>query len=93
VLNTILDDTDDLLQQASDLPAALISRRLGAESAVILEIARQLSHQLRQRDPLSECVALSKPTFAISAIKGLGRLQWLRRGRHQGLPAGTGAMR
>jgi phytoene/squalene synthetase len=93
VLNTILDHTDDLLQRASDLPAALISRRLGAESAVILDIARELSHQLRRCDPLSERVELSKPAFAMSAIKGLGRLKWLKRGRHRGLPAGTGAMR
>ena len=93
VFDAVLDNTDDLLQRASDLPVALVSRRLGAESAVILEIARELSRQLRRRDPLSERVTLSKTTSAFSAIKGLGRLQWLKRGRRQGLPAGTGAMR
>lgn len=89
VLDRILDGTDDLLQLASDLPAALQSRRLGAESAVILEIARQLSERLRRYDPIAGRVELSKPAAAMTALKGLGRLQWLRRGRHQGLAAGT----
>ena len=93
VLNAILDGTDDLLQRASELPAALVSRRLGAESAIILEIARQLSGQLRRRDPLFERVELSKPVFVFSVLKSLGRLDWLKRGGHQGLPTGTGVMR
>lgn len=93
VLDTVLDGTDDLLKRAFELPSALISRRLGAESAVILETARELSDLLRRRDPLSGRVALSKPVFAFTALKGLGRFQWLRRGRHQSFSAGTGAAR
>lgn len=93
VLDAALDGTDALLQRAAELPLALTSRRLGAETAVILEMARQLSSLLRRRDPLAERVELSKLEFAFAALKGLGRLQWLKRGRPQGLPAGTGAVR
>ena len=93
VLDVALDGTEDLLQRAGDLPAALRSRRLGAESAVILEIARQLSDQLRRRDPLAERVELSKPMTALAAIKGLGRFQWLFGRQQTRLPSETRAIR
>ena len=80
VLDHCLDGTDALLDQAAALPAVLTSRRLGAESAVILEMARELSKLLRRRDPLAERVQLSKSSFVLTALKGIGRLQWLRRG-------------
>lgn len=82
VLDAVLERVDDLLQRAAGLPGALVSRRLAAESAVILEMARTLSLALRRRDPVAERVELSKPAFAFAALRGLGRLQWLgRRGR------------
>lgn len=80
VLDEVLDGTDGLLRVATGLPGALNSQRLGAETAVILEMARTLSRLLRRRDPIAERVELSKPAFAFSALKGLGRLQWLKRG-------------
>ena len=82
VVDEVLDGTNDLLRVASGLPGALNSRRLGAESAVILDMAKALSCLLRRRDPLAEQVKLSKLAFGLSALKGLGRLQWLKRGSH-----------
>ena len=48
---------------AGELPRALRSRRLAAESAVILAIARRLAKELRWRDPLAERVELSRLRF------------------------------
>ncbi len=79
VLDGLLDRTALLLAEAETLPGALASRRLGAESAVILEMAKTLLAALRKRDPLAERVELSKPAFLLAAIKGLLRLHWLKR--------------
>lgn len=80
VLDHALDGCDDLLAHAADLPRQMRSRRLGAETAIILEIARRLAGMLRRQDPLARRVALSKPQFMVTAMIGLGRLQWMRRG-------------
>lgn len=93
LLDEVLDGTDTLLRKAAFLPAALTSRRLGAESAVILEMARKLARQLRQNDPIATRVELTKPVFAITALLGLGRLQWLRRGRREDQSLQKEAMR
>lgn len=93
VLDQTLDGTDALLEKAVNLPAALNSRRLGAESAVILEMARKLSGELRRRDPLAERVELSKAGFALTALKGLCRLQWIKRGSRHDLPRPTEALK
>ena len=93
VLDKALDGTDDLLDRATDLPRQMTSRRLGAETAVILEMARTLSAKLRQGDALTTRVTLSKPRFAFAAFIGLSRLQWLRRGRLNRPAIGSRAMR
>ena len=84
-LRRVLDDTlegiDQLLRAAEDLPRALASRRLAAESAVILAIARRLALELQRRDPLAERVELGRAAFLRCALEGLGRLPWLRRRR------------
>jgi hydroxysqualene synthase len=84
-LRRVLDDTlagvDRLLLAAEDLPRALASRRLAAESAVILAIARRLAARLRRRDPLAERVELGRLTFLCCALEGVGRLPWQRRRR------------
>lgn len=80
VFDHALAGTDRLLESAADLPKMLISRRLGAESAVILEIARRLSLELQRHDPIKGRVELSKGSSALTALKGLGRLHWLRSG-------------
>ena len=82
-LRRVLDDTlagvDQLLAAAADLPRALASRRLAAESAVILAIARRLARELRRRDPLAERVELGRPAFVYCALQGLAGLPWTRR--------------
>jgi squalene synthase HpnC len=74
VLDRALDGVDALLIAAGELPRALRSRRLAAESAVILEIARRLARELRSRDPLAERVELSRPRFVLCGLLGVGRL-------------------
>jgi squalene synthase HpnC len=73
MLDRVLDGVDGLLAAACHLPRALRSRRLAAESAVILEIARGLAKELRRRDPLAERVALSRPQFLRCGLLGLAR--------------------
>jgi squalene synthase HpnC len=79
VLDRALDGVDDLLRAAGDLPRALRSPRLAAESAVILEMARRLAKELRARDPLAERVELTRPRFLLCGLSGLGRVLWARR--------------
>jgi hydroxysqualene synthase len=84
-LRRVLDDTlagvDRLLAAASDLPRALGSFRLAAESAVILRIAQRLAVELRRRDPLATRVELGRPAFLRCALQGLAGLPWTRRRR------------
>jgi squalene synthase HpnC len=79
VMDRVLDGVDALLATAGELPRALRSRRLAAESAVILEIARRLASELRRRDPLAERVELSRPRLLLCALLGLGRTIGARR--------------
>jgi squalene synthase HpnC len=72
VLDRTLDGVDGLLETARHLPRVLASRRLAAESGVIVAIAQRLAALLRRRDPLAQRVELSKPQFLLCAIKGLG---------------------
>jgi squalene synthase HpnC len=74
VLDRALDGVDALLTTAGELSRALRSRRLAAESAVILEIARRLARELRWRDPLAERVELSRVRFVLCGLSGIGRL-------------------
>jgi hydroxysqualene synthase len=82
VLDHALDGVDALLATAGGLPRALRSRRLAAESGVILEIARRLAGQLRRRDPLAERVELSRPQFLLCGLLGIGRMVRTRPRRH-----------
>ena len=74
VLDDVLDGVDRLLLDAQALPSALRSRRLGAEAAVILAIARRLAAELRRRDPLAERVELGRAALARCAMSGLARI-------------------
>ena len=69
-----LDGVEELLVSARRLPAVLGNRFLAMESAVIVAIAQQLTHQLRRRDPLAEHVVLSKPAYASCFLKGVARV-------------------
>jgi squalene synthase HpnC len=83
VLDQALDGVDDLLATARDLPRVLASRRLAAESGVIVAIARRLAVELRRRDPLAERVELGRPQFLLCGVKGLGMALGPRRQRAQ----------
>jgi squalene synthase HpnC len=83
VLDRTLEGAVDLLDAAADLPRALRSPRLAAESAVILEMARRLAMELRGRDPLAERVELSRPRFVLCGIVGVGRALWQRHPRRR----------
>jgi hydroxysqualene synthase len=73
VLDRVLDGVDAMLITADELPRALRSRRLAAESAVILAIARRLAWELRWRDPLAERVELSRLRFLLCGLTGIGQ--------------------
>jgi squalene synthase HpnC len=66
-----LDRCDAMLDGARGLPAALGSRRLAAEAATILWLARRLSARLRRGDPLAGRVAPSRADFARAGVLGL----------------------
>ncbi len=96
VLDQALDGVGRLLERARDLPRVLASRRLAAESAVIVAIAQRLARELRRRDPLAERVELGKPRFLLCGAKGLATLLWPRRGspeRRAAVPASGRAAR
>jgi squalene synthase HpnC len=71
VLDRALDGVDQLLETAQQLPRVLASRRLAAESGVIVAIARRLAVELRRRDPLAERVELGRPQFLLCGVRGL----------------------
>ncbi len=71
VLDRCLDGVDALVIEARRLPSGLVSRRLGLESAVIVDIAMTLSAKLRREDPLARRVALSRPAFLRCGVRGV----------------------
>ncbi len=71
VIDECLDQTDDLIALARTLPEQLRSRRLAAESAIIVFLARRLSHLLRRQDPIARRVKLSKLDFALGLVYGI----------------------
>jgi hydroxysqualene synthase len=76
VVDRAIAGTETLLVEARKLPKALASRRLAAETAVIVSIADGLIRQLARRDPLAERVVLGPVRFAAAAVSGLFKL-WL----------------
>jgi len=71
VVDRMLDECDKLMDVARHLPSVLRSRRLAAESAVIVRLATRLSARLRKGDPLATRVALSKQDFLRAGIGGI----------------------
>jgi squalene synthase HpnC len=70
VIDRMLDGCEDLMTDARKLPAALKSKSLAMESAVIVRLAERLIRLLRKGDPLASRVALSKVDFASAGIRG-----------------------
>lgn len=79
ILDSVLDQTDELLAQAAELPAALRSARLAAQARATLACAHALAGQLRRADPIRERVALTPGDVARAGAMGLARTL-LRRG-------------
>ncbi|MEM6912687.1 MAG: squalene synthase HpnC [Pseudomonadota bacterium] len=71
VIDRLLDVCCELNGQAEELVSGLKSRRLAAESAVIVKLAKRLHDRLRVGDPLAERVALSKTDFIAAGAVGL----------------------
>ena len=71
VMDRMLAVCDTLNQRAEALENRLQSRRLAAESGVILRLAKRLSVRLAKHDPLATRVALSKFDFARAGCAGL----------------------
>lgn len=70
VIDRMLDCCEALMPDARRLPAALKSKHLAMESAVIVNLAARLIQLLRKGDPLATRVALSKLDFARAGIGG-----------------------
>ncbi|SDD77574.1 squalene synthase HpnC [Rhodospira trueperi] len=62
-----------LLTEARALPGGVIDRRLGMESAVIVDVAETLVRKLAREDPLKAPVKLTKPQAALCALRGVAR--------------------
>lgn len=71
VLDRCLDGVAVLLDDAVRLPGRLASRRLAAESAVIVRIAFRLTAMLRERDPVAGRVELSRLQYIGCGLGGL----------------------
>ncbi len=74
VLDRCLEGCRQLTDAARALPAGLGSRRLAAESAVILEIARRLTARLAREDPLAGRVVLGRGALVGAGIVGIFRV-------------------
>ncbi|SFG66379.1 squalene synthase HpnC [Palleronia marisminoris] len=74
VLDRTLDATDAELARAAALPRLIRSRRLAAETRVILSLARHLSARLRREDPLASRVAVTRAAALRAGTAGLTRL-------------------
>ncbi|MEM8772729.1 MAG: squalene synthase HpnC [Pseudomonadota bacterium] len=70
VKHRMLDGCDRLMIDARQLPAALQSKSLAMESAVIVRLAERLIALLRRGDPLASRVALTKLDFASAGVRG-----------------------
>ncbi len=74
VLNRVLKECEPLIKKAEGLPSALKSRRLAAESATILYLAKKLHKKLQIEDPLAKRVKPSKIDFLKAAFIGIFHL-------------------
>jgi hydroxysqualene synthase len=70
VMDQMLDGCDALMTDARALPAALRSKHLAMESAIIVNLAARLITLLRNGDPLAARVALNKLDFASAGLCG-----------------------
>ncbi len=69
-LKSIAEKITRLLPEASKLSLAVKDTRLGLETGAIVRLAERLTALLMVRDPLSECVRLSKPATLAKVMRG-----------------------
>ena len=74
VLDTILTRTDELIYIAREETGKISHRGLRFQTGIIIAIAENLSKALRQRDPISERVELTKRQYAFCFLKGFWRV-------------------
>jgi len=74
VLDTILTRTDELIYIARKETWKISHRGLRFQTGIIIAIAENLSKALRQRDPISERVELTKRQYAFCFLKGFWRV-------------------
>jgi len=72
--DALLDQTDALNRQASELPRRVRDRRLRLETAVIVGLSHRLARRLRLGDPVATRVKLTKVDVVASVAAAL---QWL----------------
>jgi len=73
VLDRCIAATKALMVKATPLATSCKSKRLGAESAVIVALANKLLLALERQDPLAQRVVFSKPRMALIALGALTR--------------------
>jgi farnesyl-diphosphate farnesyltransferase len=71
VLDRLLDETEDLIAAARDLPPRVGAAGLRRESAAIVALAERLARRLRRGDPLAGRVGLRKRDFAAAFLIGV----------------------
>ena len=71
VMVGLLEVCDRLNKKAEGLIRGLKSRRLAAESAVIVRLAKRLHDKLQTEDPIAGRVSLSKADFAAAGALGV----------------------
>lgn len=71
VLDRCVEGCRALNAEAECLAPALSSRRLAAESAVIVEIAKALTERLAREDPVAGRVELTKPQLLRAGVLGV----------------------
>lgn len=73
VIDRTLDHVDALLARASALPAQVRDPGLRMEAAVILQLAKALSRELRRRDPLRDRVEVGNARRVWCVLRGVGQ--------------------
>ena len=71
VIDSLLDQTETLIDAARELPLRVAAQGLRWESAVIVALATRLARRLRQGDPLATRVKLGKNDFAAAFLTGI----------------------
>jgi len=74
VLNEILTRTDELILVAKKEAWKISHRGLRFQTGIIIAIAKNLSKELRKRDPISERVELTKTQYLFCFLKGFWQM-------------------